>query len=232
MDFNEITQEVLNNDIIKQLIQDTDTLAIYLGGSRLLDLELPKSDYDIIVISKNKAILGLFGESLSGLSINAHLQTIYFKKAIEWLQMPFENAKDIHMLCLFQMMWPDVLYFYKSSEFIAIQEVVNSHRNEMIYFCLEQLLSALDYPTVNKSYIKAHYHYICFKLILDNYIHFNELFLTSEQRAALVNLKLIRKIPKELLDSISEQIFKQYQLYYYKYIKIYQEVITCQKKFI
>lgn len=228
MDFCELKQEVLNVQLIRQLLSDKDTLAIYLGGSRLFGLELPDSDYDVIVISKNKAILGLFGETLGIPGINVHLQTIYFPMALKWLSMPSENVKEVHAVCLLQMLWPDILYFYKSEEYSSIKTILETYSDEMIYFCLEHLLEMLDHPDGNKKYIKAHYHYICFDTLLNNYISHNKIFFSPEQ------ILQLREIKKKRMVSIktTNRIFKQYQLYYEQYIKIYQEVIACQKKFI
>ena len=125
---NDLKNKLLNNTLIKELISDSDTLAIYLGGSRLLNLELSGSDYDIIVVSKNKAILSLFGAKIDVFEGNTiHIQPTYFYNILKAFNNPYENMKAIEALCLLQFILPEVDYIYQSEEHIAIKNTFNSH---------------------------------------------------------------------------------------------------------
>lgn len=230
---NDLKNKLLNNNLIKELIADSNTLAIYLGGSRLLNLELSKSDYDIIVVSKDKAILGLFGAKIDVFEANdIHLQTTYFSNILKAFNNSYENMKATEALCLLQFIWPEVDYIYQSEEYVAIKDILNNHYIKLCWLCLENLLDALDKPEINKRYIKSSYHYVCFDYILSNFILTNTLLLTSEQKEILKTIKVTRKVPIEVIDSLANNCIRRHLFYYEQYKEIYQEVISCQKKFI
>jgi hypothetical protein len=229
---NDLKNKLLNNNLIKELIADSNTLAIYLGGSRLLNLELSESDYDIIVVSKDKAILGLFGAKIDVSEIdNIHLQTVYFYNILKAFNNSYENMKATDALCLLQFILPEIDYIYQSEEYITIKDIFNSHYIKLCWLCLENLLDALDKPEQNKKYIKSNYHYVCFNYILSNFILTNNLLLTSEQKENLKTIKAIRKVPIEIIESLDNSIIRRHLFYYEHYKEIYQEVISCQKKF-
>ena len=229
---NELKNKLLNNTLIKELISDSDTLAIYLGGSRLLNLELSGSDYDIIVVSKNKAILSLFGAKIDvSDTSDIHLQTVYFYNILRAFDNSYENMKAAEALCLLQFILPEVDYIYQSEEYLAIKNIFNSHYIKLCWLCLENLLDALDKPKQNRKYIKSNYHYVCFNYILSNFTLTNNLFLTLEQKEILKTIKATRKIPAEIIESLVNNIIRRHLFYYEQYKEIYQEVISCQKKF-
>lgn len=230
---NELKNKILNNDLIKQVIADKDTLAIYLGGSRLLNLELSTSDYDIILVSKNKAILGLFGVNLEVFEgSKVHIQSICFSDIIKNLKAPNENVKAVQALCLLQFLWQDIDYLYQSEEHKAIQNILKNHYDKLCYFCLEKLLESLEKPQVNILYLKSDYHYICFDFMLANYEETKQLFLTLNQKEQIKLIKKNKKVPIQIIELLKNRTFKQYQFYYKDYEKIYQEVVACQKQFI
>lgn len=229
MEYTKLT----NNALITQLIEDKDVLAIYLGGSRLLNLELSESDYDIIVVSKNKAILEHYGAYLGQINgCNAHVIPVYFYDVVKKLNMPEENLKASQALCLLQFLWTDTDYIYQSDEYKCIKNILNNYYNKLGYFCLEKLLEILIKPNSDNLYIKADYHYVCFEFLLSNFEKDNRLFLTNEQKEQLKTTKKLRKVNREILALLPDRLFKQYQLWYRNYQEIYQEVLACQKQFI
>lgn len=229
---NDLKNKLLNNNLIKELIADSNTLAIYLGGSRLLNLELSESDYDIIVVSKNKAILSLFGAKIDVFESNTiHIQPAYFYNILKAFNNPYENMKATEALCLLQFILPEVDYIYQSEEHSVIKNTFNSHYMKLCWLCLENLLDALDKPKQNRKYIKSNYHYVCFNYMLSNFTLTNNLFLTSEQKEILKTIKATRKIPIEIIESLVNNIIRRHLFYYEQYKEIYQEVISCQKKF-
>ena len=229
---NELKDKLLNNQLIKELIADSNTLAIYLGGSRLLNLELSESDYDIIVVSKNKEIWGLFGAEVDSYEASdIHLQTVYFYNILKAFNNSHENMKATEALCLLQFIWPEVDYIYQSKEYIAIRNIFNNYYAKICWLCLENLLDALEQPGQNKKYMKSNYHYVCFSYILSNFILTNTLLLTPAQKENLKLIKIMRKVPTEIIDSLDVSIIKRHLFYDNCYKEIYQEVILCQKKF-
>ena len=229
----ELKNILLNNQIIKDLITNNNTLAIYLGGSRLLNLELSGSDYDIIVVSKEKAIMELNGAHLGIYSNNkVHIQSICFYDIIKNLNMPNENPRAVQMLCLLQFLLDDIDYLYQSEEYKSIQNILKKYYDKLCYFCLEKLLENLGKPQINSIYLKSDYHYICFDFMLSNYKKYKKLTLTSEQKDQIKLIKETRKVPAKIIDTLEKRTFKQYQFYYKDYKEIYQEVVACQKQFI
>ena len=225
--------KLTNNTLISQLIEDKDVLAIYLGGSRLLNLELSESDYDIIVVSKNKAILEHYGAYLAELEgCRTHIIPVYFNDIIKKLNTPEENLNASHALCLLQFLWSDKNYIYQSDEYKSIKAILNNYYDKLCYFCLEKLLEILIKPNSNNLYVKSDYHYVCFEFLLSNFEKENKLFLTAEQKEQLKEIKQSRKVNSEILTLLPDRIFKQYQLWYKYYQEIYQEVLACQKQFI
>jgi hypothetical protein len=140
--------------------------------------------------------------------------------------------KATEALCLLQFILPEIDYIYQSEEYITIKDIFNSHYIKLCWLCLENLLGALDRPEQNKKYIKSNYHYICFNYILSNFILTNNLLLTLEQKEKLKTIKATKKIPIEILESLNNNITRRHLFYYDQYKEVYQEVISCQKKFI
>lgn len=228
-----LKNKILNNTLIKELISDPNTLAVYLGGSRLLNLELSNSDYDIIVVSKNKAIQGLFGAYIEEFEQNTiHLQTVYFYNILKALDNSNENMKSIEALSLLQFIWPDIDYLYRSEEYKLLQTIFNKHYSKLCILSLENLLDSLSKPEKTNNYTKSKYHYICFNFILNNYKLTDRLFLTNSQKELLKQIKSTKVIPTNVLDSLVTRNSRQHLFYYNYYKEVYQEVITCQKKFI
>ena len=228
-----LKNKILNNQLIKELIADPNTLSIYLGGSRLLNLELSTSDYDIIVVSKDKAIQGLFGAYIEEFEQNTiHLQTVYFYNILKAFDNPYENMKSMEALCLLQFIWPNVDYIYQSEEHKLLQNIFKKHYAKVCLLSLENLLDSLAKPEKNKHFTKSNYHYVCFENIFNNYQLTNELFLTDSQKRTLKRIKGIRKVPECVRASLKVRNSRQHLFYYDYYKEVYQEVITCQKKFI
>ena len=196
--------------------------------------ETGRSNYDIIVASKNKSILELYGANLElQEGIKVHLMTTCFTSTIEKLNTPEENLRTADLVCLLQFLWPSINDFsiYQTEEYKTIKNILIKYSDKICYFCLEKLLESLKEPQINLGYVKTDYHYICFGFLLSNFKQYNKLFLTSVQKEQLRTIKSTKKITEQIINSLRVTLFKQYQLWYKEYKEIYQEVIACQKQF-
>ena len=89
-------KKILYSDVIVELIMSTKVLAIFLGGSRLYNLNSPESDYDIIIITSDDR-LGNYNKQVIDLPFNAHIFINPISKIIQSIK---DNKSSIVTLGL------------------------------------------------------------------------------------------------------------------------------------
>lgn len=223
----ELKKKILTSNLITSLITSNNVIAIYLGGSRLLHLDSPESDYDIVVLTKNKSLLNYQGVPLHIDDYIIHLEITSVKSAIDIIKNPlmlssFKTSDSILSLFLLS----DEFIIYKTQGFIQLKNAVLHYIKPLGILALENTLNILinRISTERLIYTKNMYYYLTAHFLLTNLLATNKIYLTENQRNTLIKLKTTKRIPEVLRLAIYNRYPHKYFTSQYSYSDIYKEL--------
>ena len=223
----ELKQKIFYSEVINKLLCTTKVLAIYLGGSRLLGLDSPNSDYDIVVITKDNTLNNYQRRPLHIDNLNIHLHIQSLKVAVPLIKYPKTLKGFETCLMLIDILeCPEEMFLYKSKAFETLRESLKPYREPLIILCLETRLNGL-YNKIHRPIVrfsKVHYHYLLTHFMLNNFLETKEFMLTYQQATILKAFKTTGTITPAFMDSLNNRYPHKYFTSKYTYEDIYKEV--------
>lgn len=223
----ELKNKILYSDIILELIQTHKVIAIYLGGSRLLGLDSPNSDYDIVVLTKDNSLNNYQKRliPIEGYRIHTHINPI--QNVIKLIKHP-ETLNGYHdsLIILDAILYKNKDMIYSTSKAKALRDSILKHKEALVVLCLEARLNAI-YNTISfpiYHYNKRYYHYLLMHYLLHNFITTKQLHLTPNQIKILKDFKSNRVIPASFYESLKSRYPHKYFTSTYKYEEAYKEM--------
>jgi predicted nucleotidyltransferase len=222
-----LKSKILYSEIISTLIQTSKVLAVYLGGSRLLGLDSPESDYDIIVIAEDNSLNNYQRASIPLDNYKVHVHIHSFENVISLIANPllldgFQNC----LVLIDSILLDDSNLIYISKKYEKIKHIILKYKEPLTVLCLETRLNAIyntiSYPIVR--YNKRYYHYLLMYFLLTNFIKDKKLFLTEAQTITLKEFKSKAIIPAIFKECLNHSKPHKYYTSLYNYIPIYKEM--------
>jgi hypothetical protein len=223
----ELKKKILTSNLITSLITSNNVIAIYLGGSRLLQLDSPESDYDIVVLTKNKSLLNYQGTPLHIDDYIMHLNITSLTSVLEAIKNPLTlTAFNTNLALASLFLLSDEFIIYKTSKFIKLKDAVVPYIKPLGILSLENILNILinKMPTEYLMYTKNYFYYLTTYFQLNNLLETNKIYLTEAQRNTLIKLKTTRRIPEVLILAIENRYPHKYFTSQYSYSDIYKEL--------
>lgn len=223
----ELKNKILYSDLITYLIKTNKIICIYLGGSRLYNLDSPESDYDIIVITKDNSLINHQRKVLYINDLKIHLSIQHILDIINAIKNPKEiisyNINSFILDCL--VLTEDNL-IYSTKDYLYLHNVFIKYKEPLTILALENKLNSLYnkiYLPIN-TYKKVYYYYLLNYFLLNNFKEFNNIFLTDIQIDILFKTKTSKMVSPLIYSALKE--FKIYKYYTnsYNYSSIYKEV--------
>lgn len=223
----ELKKKILYSNTILELLRTHKVIAIYLGGSRLFNLDSPNSDYDIIVITKDDSLNNHQYEHIPLDGYRIHLMIHPIQNILELIKNPKSlNGYHNSMVILDSIMCNDNNIIYCTKKFKSIKETILKHQEAITILCIEARLNAIyntiQIPIIN--YNKKYYHYLLMYYLLNNFINSKQLHLTQSQMQLLKDFKTNRVIPSAFYESLKNRYPHKYFTSKYSYEDIYKEM--------
>lgn len=223
----ELKRKIFYSDIIIKLITTNKVLAIYLGGSRLLGLDSPESDYDIVVITKDNSLNNFQKHYIPVENYTIHIMIHPIQGAINLIKQP-KRLEGFHnsLVLIDSILCPEELFIYKTPEFKHFQQVVHNNKEALTILCLEARLNAIantiGFPLT--KYNKKYYHYLLLNFLLENFLATKELYFSQKQKDILKTFKSTQVIPAIFYEKLANRTPHKYFTSRYTYDSIYNEV--------
>ncbi len=221
----ELKKKILYSDLIVDLITTTKVYCIYLGGSRLLNLETPTSDYDIILVTDDATLYNYNKKCipLEDLKVHIHIQSL--QKIIQLIKNPTKPS-DFHTTLALIDLLSDKYFLYKSPKFTNLEQSLLKYKEALMCLALEKKVNFLYHRILNPaiSYAKVHYHFLLSYLMLDNFKKTKQAVLTEDQKKSLINFKQQRLITPLFTDRYYKFKPGYYLSINYNYSPVYKEV--------
>lgn len=199
----QLKKELLNHKDIINLIYYGKVDLILVGGSRILSLDSPSSDCDIIIFTKN---MGTHAQNewvkfeLPSFK-NIHYKLVSIENILK--EVSEEYTKDylqyfnLFHLCL-GLAKPDTIIYQRP----FVKYFLNTIQQNLKPLICLSLSKLLEYSRAGISlsfnrYQKSVYHYLSFYYLINNYITTSTLEYTQEQKDLLINCKTSKKIPSD-----------------------------------
>lgn len=226
MDIN-FKNKILYSNIITDLILTNKVIGIYLGGSRVLSLESSESDYDIIVITKDKSLQCYHGYKIDIPGYKCHIQigniqdVLYSIKHFNKITT-FNGNKLLQDL--FLMSEDNIIY--STNDLLYLREFCFKYTKELYTLALENtvnnLTNKLYYPIT--TYRKKHYHLLVQYYLLKNFLTASTIGLTEKQKEILKVFKITKVLPPAFFDALKGLQPAKYLTSKYNYFNLYKEV--------
>lgn len=199
-----LKQQILHSDLIVELIKTRQVLAIYLGGSRLNNLDSPESDYDIIVITSNEELCN-HDKKIIPLNIRAHIFIAPITRMISLIKhsSSYTNIKDARNL-LETILLQEEEFIYLTKRFKNFRDTLLKYRDTIIKLSLEKIVYSLytqiAFPIT--KYYKKYYHFLTYYYMLENFKSLNSYLLSEEQVENVLHIKENSIISNEFLSCL------------------------------
>lgn len=225
----DLKNRILYSNELTDLILTGNVLGIYIGGSRLYNLETPDSDYDIIVVVNNSYLINFNKKPLSGIKdYKVHMHINPIDSIIDTLKTPtfIPNINYIGFL-LDSFLLTEETILYSTTQFIDLINLFNKHKESLTILALEKILNNLTNRVIKPitNYNKLYYRILFTYFLLYNYIERNTIEFTKAQKDILLVMKtnhIIHPIIYEVLENLKPHNFYTNK---YSYDAIYQEVL-------
>lgn len=230
----QIKKEILYSKEISNLIYSGVVELIILGGSRILGLDSPSSDYDICIYvnsgqTHNPKDWTWFSIPTTN---RIHYKLISIKSLLKDLSNDnvINNAHYYNLLHLTIASNNNDFIIYSSNKIKPFLRCLQSNSKPLICLALENLMNHmrawLSLYRPFTRYSKSMYHYLSFYYLGLNYLKTNSLSYTTEQKDILLTAKTTKTIPTGFIELFDNKyILNPFTcMYYYK--PIWEEVIN------
>lgn len=228
----QLKKEILQSKEISDLIYSGIVDAIIIGGSRILSLDSPSSDCDIIIyvnsgkVTQQKEWCKL--ELSSG--ITSHYKLVSIKSILT--ELTNEHVVDYsiyyNLLYLAISSIKEEYLVYKSPVTWSLFNTLKVNAKPIILLSLTKLLYYARYTLSSlrpwQRYYKAMYHYLSFSYLITNYGLYNSLDYTENQKHQLLNIKTTKTIPTGFVKLFEESYALNSYICNYTYEPIWKEL--------
>jgi predicted nucleotidyltransferase len=230
----DLKNRILYSEELTDLILTNNVLGIYLGGSRLYNLESPDSDYDIVVIVNNHHLANFNRKHIASIKdYKVHMQINPLTSIVELLKNPIIIPNFNHIsFVLDSFVLSEEAILYSTLEFKSLLNIFNTNKQCLSVLVLEKILNNLTNRVIKpiKKYHKLYYRILFTYYLLQNCVTDNYLGFTEIQKDILVHMKTNHILPIQVYEVIENLKPHNFYSCKYSYDSIYQEVKDYEQK--